>query len=520
VNELIIDATEQGVRIALLQDKKLIELHQERHNKNFNVGDIYLGTIKKITPSLNSAFVDIGHEKPAFLHYHDLGPNVRSVNKFTQACRANKIFKSDLSNFTREQTIEKSGKMANLYQKGEMVLVQITKEPISTKGPRLSSEISLAGRFIVLVPFSDSINISKKIKSSAERTRLRNIVQSMKLRNFGVIIRTVAEGKADDDVRNDLKDLMDRWQQIFKRLKEIGNKQITHEKVVGEVDKTQALIRDMLSDDFSSIVVNNTGIYNDLKTYIARISPEKEKIVKFYNNPKQDLFDTYGIERQIKSSFAKTVTFSGGCYLVIEHTEAMHVIDINSGSKLSHDSDQEETAIKINQDAAKEVARQLRLRDMGGLIIVDFIDVRKPQNKRLVYEAMREAMANDRARHKILPLSTFGLLQITRQRVRPEMTIDTVEVCPQCKGTGEVNSSSVIVDEIENNLKYLVMENNIHGITLATHPYIAAYIKQGILSLRFQWWKKYKEWVNIVTDEDFHYGEYHFLNKNEEEIKI
>ncbi len=520
MNELIIDATEQGVRIALLQDKRLIELHQERHNKNFNVGDIYLGTVKKITPSLNSAFVDIGHEKPGFLHYHDLGPNVSSLNKFTQLCRANKIFKPDLSSFTREPMIDKNGKMTALYQKGEVILVQVTKEPISTKGPRLSSEISLAGRFIVLVPFSEAINVSKKIKSGAERSRLKNIVQSMKHRNFGVIIRTVAEGKDDEDIKNDLKDLMDRWNQLFKRLKEIGANPLVHEKVIGEVDKTQTLIRDMLNDDFSSIAVNNQTLYNDLKSYVARISPEKEKIVKLYNNPKAPIFESYGIERQIKSSFAKTVTFSGGCYLVIEHTEAMHVIDINSGSKQGPDADQEETAIRINQDAAKEVARQLRLRDMGGLIIVDFIDVRKPGNKRLVYEAMRQAMETDRAKHKVLPLSTFGLMQITRQRVRPEMNIDTVEVCPQCKGTGEVNSSSVIVDEIENNLRYLVQENNIKGITLATHPYIAAYIKQGLFSLRFKWWRKYNEWVKIETDDDFHYGEYHFLDKNNDEIKV
>jgi len=519
VNELIIDASETGVRIALTQDKKLIELHQERHNKNFNVGDIYLGTVKKITPSLNSAFVDIGHEKPAFLHYHDLGPNVRSLNKYTQMCRANKIFKADLSNFPKEAIIEKTGKIADLYQKNEVVMVQITKEPISTKGPRLSSEISLAGRYLVLVPFSDSINVSKKLKSSAERQRLKSIVLSLKSKNFGVIIRTVAEGKEDDDIRNDLKELIERWNQIFKRLKEIGNKEIPHEKVLGEMDKSQSLLRDMLNDDFSNIVVNDTNIYNDLKNYVARISPEKEKIVKLFSG-KQTLFETFGIERQIKTSFAKTVTFSGGCYLVIEHTEAMHVIDINSGSKLNNDSDQEETAIRINQDAAKEVARQLRLRDMGGIIIVDFIDVRRTGNKRLVYDAMRDAMATDRAKHKILPLSTFGLVQITRQRVRPEMNIDTLEVCPQCKGTGEVNSSSVIVDEIESTLRYLIQENGNKKISIATHPYIAAYIKQGLFSLRFKWWRKYNEWVKIVTDEDFHYGEFHFLNAQDEEIKI
>jgi ribonuclease G len=519
VNELIIDASEHGVRIALTQDKRLIELHQERHNKNFNVGDIYLGTVKKITPSLNSAFVDIGHEKPAFLHYHDLGPQVRSLNKFTQMCRANKIFKSDLASFQREPMIEKTGKMMDLYQKNAMVLVQITKEPISTKGPRLSSEISLAGRFLVLVPFSDTVNVSKKVKSSAERQRLKSIVMSMKSKNFGVIIRTVAEGKEDDDIKNDLKELIDRWQQIFKRLKEIGNKEIQHEKVLGEMDKSQSLLRDMLNDDFGSIMVNDNTIFNDLKNYVARISPEKEKIVKLFNG-KQPIFETFGIERQIKTAFAKTVTFSGGCYLVVEHTEAMHVIDINSGSKLSNDADQEETAIRINQEAAKEVARQLRLRDMGGLIIVDFIDVRRTSNKRLVYEAMRQAMEPDRAKHKILPLSTFGLMQITRQRVRPEMNIDTLEVCPQCKGTGEVNSSSVIVDEIESNLKYLIQENNSKNITLATHPYIAAYINQGIFSLKYKWWRKYKQRIKIVTDDDFHYGEFHFLNSNNEEIKV
>lgn len=519
MNELIVDSTATGARIALLKDKRLLELHQGKHNSSYMVGDIYLGTVKKVMPSLNACFVDIGYEKVAFLHYHDLGPQVKTLNKFTDLVRQGKINTPTLDTFRSEAPIVKTGQISELYTKNTQVLVQVVKEPISTKGPRLSSEISLAGRYIILVPFGDVINISKKIKANPERVRLKRLIQSIKPKNFSVIIRTVAEGRSVEELHNDLNELVEKWGEVVNQLKALGNKPVVHQKILGEIDKTSTILRDVLNDDFSSIVVNDQTVYEEIKSFVMRISREKEKIVKFYNG-KIPIFEHYGIDRQIKSSFGKTVTFSGGSYLVIEHTEAMHVIDVNSGSKLQNDADQEETAIKINIDATKEVARQLRLRDMGGIILVDFIDVRSLGNKRKLYQAMKDEMASDRAKHKILPLSTFGLMQITRQRVRPEMNIDTLEVCPMCKGSGEINSSIVITDEIEENLTYIIQNLNEKKVSLSAHPYIVAYLKQGWPSIRMRWYFKFKIWVSIESFEDYHYGEYHFHNSAGEEIKL
>lgn len=513
--ELIIDATATEVVIALLEDKRLVEINNEKTNNNYSVGDIYLGKVKKIISGLNAAFVDVGYEKDAFLHYLDLGMQVNSLNKFTRLFQSGKLNQPSIDNFSLEKDIEKTGRISNVLKQGQEILVQIAKEPISTKGPRISSEISLAGRYLVLVPFSERISVSQKIKDAEERNRLKRLVISIKPKNFGVIIRTVAESKMVADLDSNLNDLISKWNNCINNLAKAKPPQ----KLIGELNRTSAILRDLLSEEFNNVYVNNLTLYEEIKTYIKTIAPDKAEIVKLYKS-KTPIFDFFGIERQIKSTFGKTVSLKSGSYLIIEHTEALHVIDVNSGHHLNSENNQEKNALEVNLEAASEIARQLRLRDMGGIIVVDFIDLHEIGNRRALYQKMKDEMRFDRAKHNVLPPSKFGLIQITRQRVRPEMNIETIEKCPVCDGTGEIKASITLTDEMENNIRYLLQDQNEKYLVMAVHPYIYAYLTKGIISIRVKWFFKYKKWIKISPMSSYHFLEYHFFNKVDDEIKL
>lgn len=515
VKELIINSTPNGVTIALLQDKQLVELNKEQINNNYSVGDIYLGRIKKIMPGLNAAFVDVGYEKDAFLHYLDLGPQVQSLIKLTKIVKNGSYKEKLLNSFRPEADINKSGKISEVLNRNMLLPVQIAKEPISTKGPRLSSDLSIAGRFVVLVPFGESISISKKIKSNTERNRLKKIVESIKPKHFGVIIRTVSEGKGVGELQKDLLDLIEKWETFIKRLPSTEPSR----KVLGEMGRTSTILRDILNPDFAQITVNDPTIYEEIRSYVKDISPELEKIVRLYKH-REPIFEHFGIEKQIKSAFGKTVNLPGGAYLVVEHTEALHVIDVNSGNRTAHPENQDQNALQVNKEAAKEIARQLRLRDMGGIVVIDFIDMHKPTSRKELFDYLKQQMQLDRAKHTILPPSKFGLVQITRQRVRPEMNIVTNEVCPTCGGTGEIKASIVLMEDIENNLDYVLNEQNEKNITLTVHPYIEAYIKKGLFSRQRKWYFKYGKWIRVKAVSSYHMTEFHFLNAKEEEIKL
>ena len=515
-NELIISATQEGCRIALLKDKTLSEFHEETEGSKFVVGDIYLGTVKKVVQGLNAAFIDIGYEKDAFLHYLDLGPQYGSLQKFTKLVRAKKITGGKLDKFQLEKDIDKHGKIGQQLTKGQVLPVQVVKEPISTKGPRLSCELSIPGRYLVLVPFGSGVNVSKKITSSEERKRLLKLIQSIKPENFGVIIRTVAEGREVAELDKDLRTLVKNWEEGMTRL--VTAKE--NEKIIGEISKTSSILRDLLNESFDNIQVDDKKIYDDVKDYIHTIAPDKEKIVKLYTG-KAKIFEHFGIERQIKSAFGQTVSLKAGGYLIIEHTEALHVIDVNSGNKSNREESQETTALSVNTEAAKEVARQLRLRDMGGIIVVDFIDMRSADSKKLIYQIMKDEMAaSDKSKHTVLPLSKFGLMQITRERVRPQMNIATKEVCPTCNGSGKITASILVTDQIEANVEHLFVKQNEKGLVLALHPFLYAFYTKGIFSQRVKWYFKYKRWVTMIKDSSLAVTEFKFLNPDGEEIEL
>lgn len=514
-NELIISSAQNESRIALLRDKQLVEFHHEQEGNKFAVGDIYLGLVKKVVPGLNAAFIDIGYEKDAFLHYLDLGPQFASLQKYTKLVKAGKITGGRLDKFQPERDIDKHGKIAQQLTKGQLIPVQVVKEPISTKGPRLSAELSLAGRYLVLVPFSDAVSVSKKISSSEERKRLQRLIQSIKPQGFGVIIRTVAEGKEVAELDRDLRNLFTTWQEGANRLLQAQ----ARDKIIGELSKTSSLLRDLLNESFDNLHVDDKKAYEEIKAYIRQIAPDKEKIVRLYTG-KAKIFEHYGIEKQIKSAFGQTVSIRGGGYLIIEHTEALHVIDVNSGNKSTREENQETTALSVNIEAAREIARQLRLRDMGGIIVVDFIDMRSQDNKKLLYKTMKDEMEQDRAKHTVLPLSKFGLMQITRERVRPQMNIATSEVCPTCNGTGKITASILVTDQIEQHIEHLFVKQNERELVLALHPFLYAYYTKGLFSKRVKLFFKYKRWVRLVKDSSLGITQFHFLNKDGEEIEL
>ncbi len=505
--ELIIRSNSSDIDFALLRDGRLVELNKETGDNKFSVGDIFLAKIGKVMTGLNAAFVNVGYPKDGFLHYHDLGPQVLSLNKFIKKVSTGKFKEFALKNFRFEEDINKDGGINDVLKSGQNLLVQIVKEPISTKGPRISSELSIAGRFLVLVPFSNRVSVSQKITDNKEKERLRKLAKSIKPKGFGLILRTVAEGKKVAELDKDLENSLERWKSMCKR---IANTQ-TPTKVLSELNRASSILRDVMNESFTSIITNDESLKLEIKEYLQQIYPEKEKIVKLHR-ASVPIFEKYGVERQIKTSFGKTVSMSKGAYLVIEHTEALHVIDVNSGNRSNKAKNQEETALEVNLIAATEVARQLQLRDMGGIIVVDFIDMKSAENRQKLFHHLKDAMALDRTKHKILPPSKFGLVQITRQRVRPELEIKTRE--PNPNKNGEVEAPIVLIDKIEAELDKVMRNNTPYkDITLNVHPFVAAYLTKSMNSIQIKWFVRYKKWIKIIPRDAYQYLQYHFYYK-------
>ncbi len=512
--ELFVDVTPNELTIALLENRKLAELRKEQSNIKFAVGDIFLGRVKKIMPGLNAAFVEVGYEKDAFLHYLDLGPQFRTLQKYVNQAK-NKKGVVALHKLKPEVDINKHGTISEVLKSGQEVLVQIAKEPISTKGPRLTSEISIAGRNLILIPFSDRVSVSQKIQGLEERNRLKRLLQSIKPKNYGIIIRTVAENKRVAELDKELRTLVKRWEESILKLREKKSPAL----IIGEIERTTAFLRDLFNPSFHSIYVNNQDVYREMRDYVGLIAPGREKIVKLHNG-NVSLFDQFGIEKQIKASFGKTVSFKRGAYLIIEHTEALHAIDVNSGNRSKAADNQESNALDVNLAAADEIARQLRLRDMGGIIVVDFIDMQENENRQKVFERMKEAMASDRTKHNILPLSKFGLMQITRQRVRPEMHIDTTEKCPSCLGSGTICPSIIFDKKIENSIRLAVQQHKLKKLTLWVHPYLYAYLSKGLFSFRLKWKMKYGLGLKVLPSDSLAFLEYKITDKHNKKVGL
>ncbi len=514
-SELVVDVSREEVSIALLEDSRLVSLQKESRNIAYAVGDLYLAKVKKLMPGLNAAFVDVGYEKDAFLHYLDLGPQFNTYIRYVREALDDKRKVPSVSKLKFDQDIPKQGTIQDVLKPGDQLLVQVAKEPISTKGPRLTTEISFTGRFMVLMPFGDKISISQKIKSTEEKIRLRQLIGSIKPKGFSVIVRTSAENKRVAELNNEMRTLFKSWEDSIAKMQRAKAPALVYQ----EDSRTLSMIRDLFAPTFENIHVNDKESYEQIRKYVSLIAPEKDSIVQLYDS-EVPIFDHYNITRQIKSSFGKTVSFRSGAYLIIEHTEALHVIDVNSGNRSKATPDQESNALDVNLKAADEIARQLRLRDMGGIIVVDFIDMAKQEHRQELYDHMREIMANDRARHNILPLSKFGLMQITRQRVRPALDIATAETCPSCFGKGYVQSSLLFTDKLEEKIEYLTEHLKVKKFIMYVHPYVESYIKKGLFSLYSRWRRRYGRGVKVVADESLAFLQYKVLDQNKAEIDL
>lgn len=514
-SELIIDVRPSEASIALLEDSRLVSMQKESRDSAYSVGDIYLAKVKKLLPGLNAAFIDVGYDKEAFLHYLDLGSQFVTYKKFVDSHLADPRTAPTLSKIKLGQDIDKRGVITDQLKQGEPILVQIAKEPISTKGPRLTTEITFIGRYLILTPFNDRISISQKIKSTEEKLRLRQLVESIRPKNFGVIVRTSAEGKRVAELNHEMRTLLKSWEDTLDRL----NGAKPPMRVFEEESRVVGMVREVFSPTFENIYVNDVETRDQILKYVSIISPENVNIVKLYEG-EIPIFDHFNITRQLKSSFGKTVSLKQGAYIIIEHTEALHVVDVNSGNRTKSGIDQETNALDVNLRAADEIARQLRLRDMGGIIVVDFIDMNKAEHRQQLYEHMRERMANDRARHNILQLSKFGLMQITRQRVRPVLDIVTTEECPSCFGKGQVQPSLLFTDTLKEKIEYLVNGLKMTGFIVYVHPFVDAYLKKGIISRYRRWRASIGRHFRIFPDESLAYLQYRVVDRDHNEVDI
>ena len=516
ISELYIDAHPKKISIALTEDKKLVEYQEETQSESYSVGNVYLAKVRKLMPGLNACFVNVGYERDAFLHYLDLGTQFHSYAKYLKQVLNDKKNLPSLGKFRMQEELDKTGSVQNVLQQGQELLVQIVKEPISTKGPRLTCELSFPGRYLVFVPMSDKVSVSTKIKSSQERARLKQIIQSIKPKNCGIIVRTVAEGKRVAELDAEMKLLNARWEECLVKAQKA---QQTPALVYEETSRTIGMLRDLFNPSYENIYVNDENIFKEVYDFVSLIAPERTGVVKHYKGT-LPLFDNFDITRQIKSGFGRTVSYKHGAYLIIEHTEALHVVDVNSGNRVRNKDSQEANALEVNLGAADEIARQLRLRDMGGIIVVDFIDMKLAEDRQALYDHMCENMKRDRARHNILPLSKFGLMQITRQRVRPVMDVKVEEDCPTCHGTGVIKSSIFFDSVLEGKLKLLVKKLKMTKLTLYVHPYVYAYINQGLFSIRRKWQLRYGFGVKVIPSQKLAFLQYEFFDANGQEIDV
>ena len=514
-SDLVVDVRPNEISTALLEDGRLVSLQKESRDASYAVGNLYIAKVKKLMPGLNAAFVNVGFEKDAFLHYLDLGSQFNTYSAFMEEILKDRLHVPNISKITPKPDIDKHGTVSDTLRQGQELIVQIAKEPISSKGPRLTTEISFTGRFLILIPFNDKISVSQKIKSSEEKVRLRRLIESVKPANFGVIIRTSAENKRVAELNNELRALLKCWEDSVAKAQRSEVPSLIYE----EDSRAVSVIRDIFSPSFENIYVNDAEVFDQISHYVNLIASDRKDIVKLYTED-TPIFDHFNITKQIKTSFGKTVSFKSGAYLIIESTEALHVIDVNSGNRSKSSTSQENNALDVNLRAADEIARQLRLRDMGGIIVIDYIDMAQAEHRQALYDHMREVMANDRARHNILPLSKFGLMQITRQRVRPALDIVTAESCPSCHGKGEVQPSLLFTDVLKDKIDYLFHSLKVTQFTMYVHPFVDAYLKKGIISEYNRWRMEYGFKFKIVADQSLAYLEYRVIDKNKNEIDL
>lgn len=473
---ILINSIAEEVRIAITEDGKLAEFFLDTPDKERNVGNIFLGKVGKVIPGIRAAFIDLGFQQDAFLHFSDIGDSLEEYSSIIgDDSDVEEDDEEDEPPATNHKEDYHRNNSPNL-ERGQDIIVQITKEPVGNKGFRVTSKVSIPGRYLVLIPFEKKIGLSKKIYNPKEKRRLRSIVRTNLPKGFGIIIRTVAAGQDENLIKDDLNNLLKIWEEIQTKLKSASSPYLLYK----DVSTTSSVVRDLLKEDISKVIVDSKKIYKEIKTYTDDTSPEFSDKIELYNGD-QPLFDVYNIEKQIEESLQRKVWLKNGGYIIIEPTEAMTVVDVNSGKYAKH-RDQEVNSLNTNLESAKEIVRQIRLRDIGGIIVIDFIDQYDEKNRRRLYEEVRKEFKNDRAKSTILPVSEFGLVEITRQRIRQNIIHSISDLCPMCRGTGHVQSKSTFMNRMERWLRRYKGGNNDLSIVLKINPFIKNYLTEGFIS--------------------------------------
>jgi len=530
--EIIINAGANETRIAITEDGRLAEMFVETANKEKMVGDIYLGKVAKVMPGIKAAFIDLGLGQDGFLHFSDIGSRFEEYSAMIADETGEEDEEIEESGDENEEPSPQDPQAQNgrpvqerarprqngrppqaQLQKGQEIVVQITKEPVGKKGVRVTSEVSLAGRFLVLLPFDDKIGISKKISSFREKRRLRKMAQGILPEGFGVIIRTVAEGRDDESLKNDLEGLIKTWREIEQTVKTEEAPSLLYK----DMATTSSVIRDLFSREVTRVTVDDKKLYKEITSYIRYTQPSLLEKIEHHRD-RVPLFDKYGIEKELETSLSRKVWLKSGGYIIIEPTEAMVVIDVNSG-RYAAKKEQEQNSLRTDLEAAREVARQLRLRDIGGIIVVDFIDLEDERNKRKVNEELRKEFRKDRAKITVLPMTEFGLVQITRQRVRQNILHSFTETCPSCGGTGLVRSKTTTLNQLDRWLKRFRAESGERRIALKVNPELEDSLTLGIPSRLLKMMLRHRLIIRLEADSSIPMGEFRiFSTKQQRDI--
>lgn len=540
--EIIINATANEIRIAITEDGRLAELFVETPEKERSVGDIYLGKIAKVMPGIRAAFIDLGLKQDAFLHFSDIGNSFTEYSSLigdedsdididednegeditgdrenqTSEIKTHQPNKTTQSvSQVKRQGLKEDGRGRSIpdLKRGQDILVQVTKEPIGKKGVRVTSEVSLPGRFLVLLPYDGKIGVSKKLQNFKEKRRLRRIVRSMLPETFGVIIRTVAQEQDEAALKQDIENLLTTWRDIEKSIKSEEAPALVYK----DMATTSSVIRDLFSESVDRIIIDSKKLYKEIRLYVKSVSPELVDKIELYKE-REPIFDTFEVEKEIVAALSRKVWLKSGGYIIIEQTEAMFVVDVNSG-RYAAKRDQELNSLRTNLEASREICRQLRLRDIGGIIVIDFIDLEDEKNRKKVYDELRKEFRRDRSKVTVLPMTEIGIVQITRQRIRQNILSSFSEPCPVCGGGGLVESKSSIGNHIERWIRRFKSESHEFRLKLYVHSSIAHYLREGTLSRLTKLMFRYRLIINIEEEEKLSPAEFHcFSYKQNKDI--
>lgn len=502
-NQIIIHSSGNQTRIALMEDNELAQLFIETEENQRTVGNIYVARVHKVMSGIRAAFIDMGTPKDAFLHFSDAGDHLDEyVEKLNGKDAIPNSLRPQLEKKDKLSNVEKQILAGKVLRRGQKLLVQIVKEPIGSKGPRISTDITVAGRFLVLIPMGDYIAVSKKISNYKERRRLKGVLRDMVPEGFGVIVRTVAQNKDKTALEEDLRNVLLKWEKIVDKLETAKPPSLLYK----DLNMTESLIRDLFAKNYDRVLIDDQKMHREIKNYVNQIAPKMAPNVELYKG-KAHIFDHMNISKDVNSIFSPRVRMRSGGYLIFEQTEAMYVVDVNSGPYAAKKR-QEDNSLKTNLEAAREVAKQLRLRDIGGIIVVDFIDLRDDKNRKKIYDELKKEFKKDPAKTNVIGMSDFGLVQITRQRIRPSVVNSVSKVCPMCGGSGDVVSQDTILTDIESWLSKFKHSTNYRAVDLYVNPYLKSLITKGLFSTRWKWVTKYHLKISLIGDDSISLNEF------------